>query len=217
MAFLVRPLLEQGYFQSLTIDRNRLYSQILDNLNKSAVVGFPHTEIGSRMDEAWFGDPVQRRIYQDAQDCANLFRDYCLEHNLLDFSLQLEIFSNILWPQEPVQNHLKRTYRHLIYDNVEEDGPRSHDIVGDWFADFDSALLIYDNEAGYRYFLGSDPATGQALSGLCDEQIECTVSFFSSGAIIQLSNRLVSAVSNQQAEVTSSNVPMKFILMDFYR
>ena len=216
MAFLVRPLLEQGYFQSLTIDRNRLYSQILDNLNKSAVVGFPHTEIGSRMDEAWFGDPVQRRIYQDAQDCANLFRDYCLEHNLLDFSLQLEIFSNILWPQEPVQNHLKRTYRHLIYDNVEEDGPRSHDIVADWFIDFDSALLIYDNEAGYRYFLGGDPATGQALSGLCDEQIEFTESFVSSGDIIQLSNLLVSAVSNQQAEVTSPNVPMEFILKHYY-
>jgi hypothetical protein len=64
MAYLVRPLLEQGYFQSLTIDRNRLYSQILDNLNKAAVVGFPYTEIGSRMDAAWFGDPGQRRIYQ---------------------------------------------------------------------------------------------------------------------------------------------------------
>lgn len=216
MAFLVRPLLEQGYFQSLTINRYRLYSQILDNLNKSAVVGFPHTEIGSRMDEAWFGDPVQRRIYQDAQDCANLFRDYCLENNLLDFSLQLEIFSNILWPQEPVKNHLKQTYRHLIYDNVEEDGPRSHDIVGDWFADFDSALLIYDNEAGYRYFLGGDPATGQALSGLCDEQIEFTESFVSSGDIIQLSNLLVSAVSNQQAEITSPNVPMEFILKHYY-
>src|SRR5512136_1182447 len=71
MAYLVHPLLEQGYFQSLTIDRNRLYSQILDNLNKSAVVGFPHTKICEMMDAAWFGDPVQRRIYQDAQECAN--------------------------------------------------------------------------------------------------------------------------------------------------
>src|SRR5512141_1402611 len=121
MAYLVRPLLEQGYFQSLTIDRNRLYSQIIDNLNKSAVVGFPYTEIGSRMDAAWFGDPEQRRIYQDAQECATLFRQYCLDHNLLDFSLQLDIFSNILWPQEQVKSYLKRTYRHLIYDNVEED------------------------------------------------------------------------------------------------
>ena len=50
MAHIVRPLLDQGYFESVTIDRNRLYSQILDNLNKSAAVGFPYTEIGSRLE-----------------------------------------------------------------------------------------------------------------------------------------------------------------------
>ena len=36
MAHIVRPLLDEGYFESVTIDRNRLYSQIIDNLNKSA-------------------------------------------------------------------------------------------------------------------------------------------------------------------------------------
>ena len=42
MARVARPLLELGYFESLVIDRNRLYSQVLDDLNKAAVVGFPH-------------------------------------------------------------------------------------------------------------------------------------------------------------------------------
>ncbi|MEP7291143.1 MAG: UvrD-helicase domain-containing protein, partial [Chloroflexota bacterium] len=32
---------EQGYFESLSLDRSRLYTQILDNLSKSALVGFP--------------------------------------------------------------------------------------------------------------------------------------------------------------------------------
>src|SRR5687768_11724159 len=141
MAFLVRPLLEQGYFESITIDRNRLYSQILDNLNKAAVVGFPHREIGSRLDAAWFGDPGQRRIYADVQECASRFRDYCLEHNLLDFSLQFEAFANVLWPQKQVREYLVNTYRHLIYDNAEEDTPRAHDILREWMPNFDSALL----------------------------------------------------------------------------
>ena len=217
MAHLVRPLLEQGYFQSLTIDRNRLYSQILDNLNKAAVVGFPYTEIGSRMDAAWFGDPVQRRIYQDAQECATLFREYCLDHNLLDFSLQLEIFSNILWPQEQVQSYLKRTYRHLIYDNVEEDAPRAHDIIGEWLADFDSALLIYDNAAGYRYFLGGDAVTGHALSEVCNEKIEFAESFVSSENIIRLSDMLVSAITHRESEDgVNPNNALEFILAHYY-
>lgn len=216
MAYLVRPLLEQGYFQSLTIDRNRLYSQILDNLNKAAVVGFPYTEIGSRMDEAWFGDPGQRRIYQDAQECASLFREYCLENNLLDFSLQLDIFANILWPQEQVQNFLKQTYRHLIYDNVEEDAPRAHDIIGEWLADFDSALLIYDNDAGYRYFLGGDAVTGYALSEVCDERIEFAESFVASENIIQLSNTLVSAIAHEEPENANPSNALEFILAHYY-
>ena len=216
MAHLVRPKLEQGYFQSLTIDRNRLYSQILDNLNKAAVVGFPYTEIGSRMDDAWFGDPGQRRIYQDAQECASLFREYCLENNLLDFSLQLDIFANILWPQEQVQNFLKQTYRHLIYDNVEEDAPRAHDIIGEWLADFDSALLIYDNDAGYRYFLGGDAVTGYALNEACDKRIEFAESFVASENIIQLSNTLVSAIAHQEPENANPSNALEFILAHYY-
>jgi hypothetical protein len=194
MAYLVRPLLDEGYFESVTIDRNRLYSQILDNLNKAAVIGFPHTDIGSRLDSSYFGDPAQRRVYQDAQECANRFRQYCLDHNLLDFSLQLEIFANVLWPQDIVRDYLTRTYHHLIYDNVEEDMPRAHDILRDWLPSFDSALLIYDEGAGFRGFLGADIHTGAALRELCEEQVQLEDSFVMSEGVAELSNGLVTAI-----------------------
>jgi superfamily I DNA/RNA helicase len=217
MAHLVRPLIEeQGYFQSLTINRNRLYSQILDNLNKAAVVGFPHTDIGSRLDSAWFGDPAQRRIYADTQECASLFREYCLNHNLLDFSLQFEIFANILWRNEQVGFHLTQTYRHLIYDNVEEDTPRAHDIVREWLAEFDSALLLYDDDAGYRMFLGGDAGTGAGLSEGCDEVITFDESFVSSENVIQLSSSLVAAVKGEVMPPHPPSPAMEFILANFY-
>ncbi len=152
MAHIVRPLLEQGYFESVTMDRNRLYSQILDNLNKAAVIGFPPTQIAERLDVAFYGDPAQRRVYADAQDCAIRFRDYCLQHNLLDFSLEMEVFSNILWPLPQVREYLTRTYRHLIYDNVEEDNARSHDIMREWLPDFDSALLLFEFQWRIPFF-----------------------------------------------------------------
>src|SRR5512138_2849136 len=190
MAHIVRPLLEEGYFESVTMDRNRLYSQIIDNLNKAAIVGFPYTEIASRLDAAYFGDPAQRRVYADAQDCAIRFREYCLQNNLLDFSLQLEIFTNILWSLDTVRNYLTRTYRHLIYDNVEEDSPRAHDILRAWLPEFDSALLIYDEGGGYRQFLGSDRLTGHALNELCDEQITLSDSFVMSEDIANLASSL---------------------------
>jgi len=195
MAHIVRPLLDEGYFESITIDRNRLYSQIIDNLNKSAVIGFPVDEIGSRLDSAWFGDPAQRRVYADAQDCASRFRQYCFDHNLLDFSLQLDVFWNYLWPEEHVRNYLTRTYQHLIYDNVEEDVPRGHDIVRELLADFQSALLIYDEGGGYRRFLGADPGTGLALRELCEEQVVLADSFVVSDGIAGLDAALSNAIA----------------------
>lgn len=194
MARLVRPLLEQGYFESVTIDRNRLYSQILDNLNKAALIGFPHTEIGARLDAAWLGEAAQRRVYADTQDCVNRFRAYCLDHNLLDFSLQLEIFASILWPQETVRAYLTRSYRHLIYDNVEEDAPRAHDISREWLSEFESALLVYDEGGGYRKFLGADTETARALAELCDEQVAWQESLIISQPIARLNNALAAAI-----------------------
>ena len=195
MARLVRPLLDEGLFTSVTIDRNRLYSQILDNLNKSASVGFSYTEIGERLSAAWFGDPGQRRIYADAQACASRFRRYCLEHNLLDFSLQLDIFWNVLWRTPECHAYLARQYRHLIYDNVEEDIPVAHDLFCEWLPDFDSALLIYDTDGGYRRFLGADPESALRLGELCDCHAKLAESFVISSEIAKLSDALVNKIT----------------------
>ncbi len=195
MAHIARPLLDQGYFESVTIERNRLYSQIIDNLNKSAAVGFPYTEIGSRLDSAWYGDPAQRRVYADAQDCASRFREFCLAHNLLDFSLQLEIFLSQLWPDPIVHNFLTHNYRHLIYDNLEEDVPRAHDLLREWLPEFESALLIYDQGAGYRRFLGADVNTAWALHELCSDQVVFQHSFVNSENIAKLEKSLSEALT----------------------
>jgi hypothetical protein len=220
MAYLVRPLLDEGYFESVTIDRNRLYSQIIDNLNKAAVIGFPHTDIATRLDSSYFGDLAQRRVYQDAQECANRFRQYCLEHNLLDFSLQLEIFANVLWPQDIVRDYLTRTYHHLIYDNVEEDMPRAHDILRDWLPSFDSALLIYDEGAGFRGFLGADIHTGAALSELCDEQIQLEDSFVMSEDVAELSNGLVKSIlpelNSNELDMVGEGAALEIVQSHFY-
>jgi hypothetical protein len=168
MAHIVRPKLADGFFASLTIDRNRLYAQIIDNLNKAAFVGFDHREIGERLTAAWIGDPAQRNIYADAQECASAFRSFCLEHNLLDFSLQSEIFFNILWKDEWVRSYLTGTYRHLIYDNAEEDVPIAHDLIEEWLPHFDSALIVADEGAGFRKFLGADPLSAMRFESLMD-------------------------------------------------
>ncbi len=65
-------------------------------------------------------------------------------------------------------------YHHLIYDNVEEDYPTAHDIVREWVADLKSTLLIMDESAGYRSFLGADPFSAASLADLTGKTFRLT-------------------------------------------
>lgn len=194
MARVVGPLLDEGWFQGLRIPPNRVYSQILDNLNKAASVGFSLVDISSKLTSAWNGDSNQAQVYGEVQECALRFRRYCLKHNLLDFSLQLELFLKYLWPMPLCQEHLKRSYRHLVYDNLEEDVPAAHDLITEWMEDFDSALLIYDRDAGYRSFLGADPRSGSELKTLCPLALRFDSSFSTDPQIESFSCALVRAL-----------------------
>lgn len=203
MARIVKPRLDEGGFSSVVMDRNRLYSQILDNLNKSAVIGFPHTEIGDRLANAWSGDPAQRRVYADTQACANDFRQYCIDNNLLDFSVQLEIFSKSYWGEATLREYLHRTYRHIIYDNIEEDIPIAHDILMDWLPELESALLIYDQDAGYRRFLGADSASAMSLAENCEDIFSFEHSFVVNDDLSDLASNLAQVLApNEQHQLS---------------
>ena len=171
MTRAIEPLVNQrDYFSSVRIDRARLYSQIIDNMNKAALVGFPINEIGSRLNAALAGGVEQSHIFEDAQTCALAFREYCLQRNLLDFSLYLELFRDHILSLPPARAYMRRRFRHLIVDNIEEDNPASHSFLASLLEDCDSALLIFDSDAGFRRFLGADPDHARRLRQLCHVQ-----------------------------------------------
>jgi hypothetical protein len=169
MTRYLEPVIERyDYFNSVSIDRNRLYTQIVDNLNKSAMVGFSHEEIGERLKSAQLVDVEQAFIYEDAQKAASFFRELCRDKNLVDFSLQVFLLKEYLWQQEAPRQYLTKLYPHLIIDNVEENPPVLHDMLQDWLKLCKSALLIYDTEGSYRRFLGADAVTAHALKTNCE-------------------------------------------------
>lgn len=204
LANLVEPLLQLGYFESVTVDPNRLYSQILDNLNKSAVVGFAPDEISTRLIQAWAGKPSQAIIYDQAQECALRFRQLCLQQNLLDFSLQLSVFVDHLWPSLLCRQYLTSTYRHLIYDNAEEDYPVAHDIIASWLPDFESALILKDEQGGFRSFMGADPVSASRLGALCDKTFEFSDTLVKSPELEQLETALTSSLTYHKLETPVS-------------
>ncbi len=218
MAKVIDDLIEQkGYFESVTIDRSRLYVQLLDNLNKAAVVGFPITEIGQRLKAAWLGDPAQNHIFDQVQDCVNRFRAYCIEHTLLDYSLQISLFTEHLWRLPASRDYLTGQYRHLVADNIEEDNAAVQDILREWLPHFETALFVYDSEAGYRSFLGSDPDNGYTLRQACDTAIELESSFISSPEMTAVGSAFARAL-DQYAEASDADpfAALEYTVTRFY-
>ena len=194
MAKAIEDLLTQGYLEGVRLRRNRLYSQILDNLNKAAGVGFPYWEFGERLSASWVGDAQHRLAYSQAQECANRFRKYCLAHNLLDFSLQLEVFVKHLWDLPLFQDYLLGQGLHLIVDNIEEDTPTAHDLLLDLLPKASSALVIHDLEGGHRTFLGADPKSALRLRDACTNHVEFDQSFSSPDEVRLFGRQLARAM-----------------------
>ena len=194
---IATPYIDAGYFDGLSIRRNRLVSQIIDNLNKAAVVGFPHDEIAVRLKAAWQGESARHRQYEQAQACGSAFRRYCIAHNLLDFSLQLEVFFTHVLDEPLARTHLLGRYRHLIVDNVEEDTPRSHDLLKQWLGECETALVVSDRQAGYRSFLGADPEAAAEIKWLCQEWKTLNRSHVMSPAVEALGRGLVEGLGGE--------------------
>lgn len=187
MARFVRNAIKTGVFDSVSMTHFAIMRQTLDNLSKSAVNGFPLSELAARLTAAW-GDRHSSRpsVYRATQALAEEFRAHCLANNLLDFSLQIELYMNYLLAEPLYHQYVRTRYRHIVADNLEEGFPVIADFIHWLWDDIDSALLVYDSDGGYRAFLGADPLLMRDLGELCDTHQEMTVPVDRDPAVVAL-------------------------------
>jgi superfamily I DNA/RNA helicase len=201
MGRVIQPYLEAGAFEGITISRARLVSQIIDNLNKSAAVGFPIDEIATRLARTWAGESARLRVFDQVQAVASGFRSLCLAENVLDWSLQIQLFTQHLLPLPQLRRYLLGGYRHLIVDNVEEDIPAMHDLLHAWLPLSESALIVYDDDGGHRVFLGADPAGALALAQVCHERVKILRSHITSPGTASLGKQLAGRTDRGKSPV----------------
>ncbi|MGC8878088.1 MAG: UvrD-helicase domain-containing protein [Anaerolineae bacterium] len=200
MDHIVAPLIvRERYFEAITIERSRLLSQLLDNLNKAALTGIPLSEVAERLKGAWTGEATYRHIFDQVGDCVQRFRQYCLAHNLLDFSLQIDTFVQHLYPQPAVQAYLFERYRHLIVDNLEEDTPVVHDLLTGWVPRCESAFIVYDESGGHRLFLGADPISAARLASACEHCWETSRPLVAPADVLHLAHHIGLSLNRKSA------------------
>ena len=85
-------------------------------------------------------------------------------------------------------------------DNIEEDTPVAHDTLLEWLPSFDSAVIIQDQDAGYRFFLGADVVSARRLVTACDETLTFPRNLVSSKDIQGLQAGVRRVVANLMGE-----------------
>ena len=212
----ITPFLEQGFFQSLVLSRNRLYGQILDDLNKSAVIRFPLSEISHWLKSISNLDSGLSIAFDQVLVCAQEFRKYCFSNNLLDFSLQVELFFNHLWSMDFFREYFFKNFRVLIADNVEEDVPATHDLIKDWIPNFESSLVLFDHFGGFRSFLGADPTSALSIQSLCDEKEKFETKIDQNKSLIDFSTALNDCISHERKPLESFDFSEVLTINDYH-
>ncbi|MFN8467625.1 MAG: AAA family ATPase [Caldilineaceae bacterium] len=206
MAQLVDAAIDQGEFDALRLDRSRVITQVLDNLNKAALLDMEIDETYRRLELAVpLSEQRTARLnaLAAAERISRDFRALCLRETLLDFSLQVTLFNRHVMKNDWSRTHLLRSHRHLVFDNAEEDTPSAHMLVRQWLDDrtaaLDSALIVSDDDAGYRTFLGADPRGTDGLAAMCDQRIHLLSSFIMSPHVADLVPQVARAINPRLA------------------
>ncbi len=205
MAQFIDDVVITGRFDSVSMARARLISQTLDNLSKAAINRFSLAEVSERLRQAWGGHSSRFEVYDAWLSVAENFRHYCLKHNLLDFSLQIDLFAEHALTTPLIQDALKQRYRHLIVDNLEENSPIATDFIQWLLPDVESAWLNFDYDAGFRLFLGAEPRVAYRLSDLCDETEVLTASYIMTPPLKALEQAVMAAFDGTE----TLNLPAK--------
>ena len=167
MERFVNAAVQQAEFDPVRLQRGRIVSQVLDNLNKAALHDFTIDEAYARLENTVPpGEQMTARlnVLRTARRISQEFRALCQQESLVDYSLQMQIFLQNILENEWCRTHLFRTYRHLIFDNAEEETYAAQELVRRWLPHLDSALIVVDEDGGYRAFLGADPQNAERLA-----------------------------------------------------
>jgi hypothetical protein len=172
MARAAKLSVSDGHFAGVSLSHARIVSQTLDNLSRAAFLGETLQSVTERLTDAWGARGESRpNVYGASQKLGEAFRQLCLDNNLIDYSLAVELFNRYLLSDPAFRVAFFTRYQYLIVDNVEEMNAAAHDLIKEMIPRMQGAVITYDFDAGYRMFLGSEPGNAYELSKNCTQVV----------------------------------------------
>ncbi len=175
----VRERAIQGQFEAATRyhspGNNRLLSQLIDNLSKAAMYGYPLEEAYLRLARSVPDSKFKEGrlgALRTALRVSRSFRRNCFRQSLVSFDLLFQLFHLLLGDDRLFHSLLLEPCRHLVAFECEELDYACHRFLTKIIPLTDSSLCLADANGGFRDFLGAYP---EGLSRLAEVSDLCLV------------------------------------------
>ena len=73
-----------------------------------------------------------------------------------------------------------------------------HDLIKEWLPQLDSALIISDNNGGYRSFLGADPESAKSIKPVCSFEESFKIKINQKESLSNFSTALHECISHER-------------------
>ena len=212
MASFVSAAVDRGEFDAVNISPQQIARQIVDNFSKAAIMKVDYQHIPHLLAQGWGEERPRKRllVYEASGRVAEQYRQYCLANRLLDFPLQLELFTR--WVSQPAsRERFFNSRTHLIVESLQEETALTHDLIYEWLPRLDGALLTYEWDSGFRIFLGASPEGARFLKDHCDGVLTLDRSFVTSPGIERLHSEVAQAMGRPEtASLDGHETPPAF-------
>ncbi|AFZ44825.1 hypothetical protein PCC7418_2687 [Halothece sp. PCC 7418] len=152
---------------------NQLVRRILDILQLAGASGTPLKDISgllhSRLsveEKAALGE--DEAIFEVITQLILQWRDWCLEHGFLTYGLIYYLYGEVLLPNPIYQDHLKRRYRAIFADDVDDYPAIAQDLAKLFIEDQATAVFTFNPSGKVRFGLSADPDVWESLASHCE-------------------------------------------------
>lgn len=168
---VVQPFRELGFFEGLLIRPSRISTALLHTLNQATTHGLPLESIPERLEHVWGDEVVNPKRADHILTCLTTFRERCIRHNVIDFSLTQALFAEGLLSSAVFQNSLAAHVDAIIFYQIGECTPLAHAFAARLMDHLPRVLLFDLAESGVRFLQGAAPEGVATLAARCDTRL----------------------------------------------
>lgn len=166
-ARLWRPELESGQLRQAGVQDAVIVQRTLDLFRLAAASGTPHEQIPLILEQGLTEQAGSPQLWKSMAKAVKRWWHWCLERGLLTYPIITELYWRYLLPDRNYQQQLKRRYRAVLADDVDE-YPAAARALFEFFLDQGTAVAFsFNPHGGIRLGLGADPDYWAGLAQRC--------------------------------------------------